>query len=64
MSIISGTTIIFILEASINNTSQFVLKPNFKRSIGMIRPTNEVIGPVNQPNTPEKLSSLSPERYI
>ena len=31
---------------------------------GIIRLTNEVIGPVNQPKTPAKFSSLSPERYI
>ena len=59
-----GITIILTLEESINNTSQLLLKPNFKSKIGIIIPTKEVMGPVNHPNTPEKLSSLSPDRYI
>lgn len=59
-----GITIIFILDESINNTSQLLLNPYLRSKIGIIRPTNEVIGPVNQPKTPAKFSSLSPERYI
>ena len=56
--------IMFRLASSMNSTSQLLLKPNVRSISGIIRPTNEVIGPVNQPKTPAKLSSLSPERYI
>ena len=56
--------IIALLEASMNRTSQLLLKPNLRRNKGIIRPTNEVMGPVNQPKIPAKFSSLSPERYI
>lgn len=54
----------FDSDESMKSTSQLLLNPYLKIKIGIIKPTNDTIGPVNQPNTPAKLSSLSPERYI